>query len=85
MEKELEERILNNSHIPTDEVINDIRDTQTELDELQELLSVYIKDRQKNRFDIIKCEVGIEKRIEFIDFLNQILKYREKNEGRNKE
>jgi hypothetical protein len=64
------------AHIPTAEVEDDIEATQKEIQQMQAELSILIQDRPTNKLDIMKREVGIRRRAEFVESLTCILNYR---------
>lgn len=74
-----EEQIKQNDHISTEEINRDIEDTKREINQMEEELSIFKKDYTRNRLDIMKREVGITNRTEFIKKLESILEYRKKN------
>ena len=74
-----EEQIKQNASIPTAEIEKDIKDTQKEIDAFNSELKVLQSNPVKNRLEIYLREGRILQRQEFIDNLNQILKYRKDN------
>lgn len=65
------------SDIPTEEVKEGIRVTEQELYQLRNELKILEKNPQENRLEIYKRCGKISQRVEFIEKLNFILKYRE--------
>jgi len=63
-------------HISTNEIQQDIADTQAEIDEKNALLAVYRRNPPQYKKEIIFAESGISQRQVFIDKLKAILTYR---------
>jgi hypothetical protein len=68
----------NNDHIPTDEIVRDIADTQREVDDYQEEKVILMRNPPENRVRIYMLEGKISQRENFISTLKQILEYRKK-------
>ena len=71
-----EEQIKKNEHIPTNEIEQDIAETQREIDQYEKELEALIGDRQGNKLAIYMREGKISQRKEFISNLQSILDYR---------
>ena len=72
--------MLSNRYIPTEEIFNDIAETQSEIDDFNDIKTVMMKRPQDNRTKIYLLEGKISKRVGFINKLNQILNYRTKSQ-----
>lgn len=68
---------IKNCKISTEEIKSDIADTQKEIDQYENEISVLIKDRHGNRLDIYMREGKVSARKDFINKLKSILEYRE--------
>ena len=68
--------MLSNRYIPTEEIFNDIAETQSEIDDFEDIKTVMMKRPQDNRTKIYLLEGKISKRIDFIKKLEKILKER---------
>lgn len=75
-----QEQIDKVSCIPTEEVEQDKQLTQNEIDQLEKELSILSINKSSNRLEIMKREVGIKDRKDFIQSLDCVLNYR-KNKG----
>ena len=73
-----EETVEANKVISTEEVINDLRITRSEVETYQAELDVLRKNPVENRLQIYLREGKILKRIEFIENLERLLEYRQK-------
>jgi len=62
--------------ISNDEILNDIKDTEEEIKDLQDELVILKRNRQDNRLRIYVAEGRISQRLEFIKDLRFILDYR---------
>jgi hypothetical protein len=71
-----EEQIKQNEHIPTNEIEQDIAETQREIDQYEKELDALIGDRQGNKLAIYMREGKISQRKEFVGNLQSILDYR---------
>lgn len=71
-----EEQIKKNEHIPTNEIEQDIAETQREIDQYQKELDALVSDRFGNKLAIYMREGKISQRKEFISNLQSILDYR---------
>lgn len=71
-----EEQIKQNEHIPTNEIEQDIAETQREIDQYEKELDALIGDRQGNKLAIYMREGKISQRKEFVSNLQSILDYR---------
>jgi len=71
-----EEQIKKNEHIPTNEIEQDIAETQREIDQYEKELEALIGNRQGNKLAIYMREGKISQRKEFISNLQSILDYR---------
>ena len=71
-----EEQIRGNDGISTEEIRQDIENTQKEIDQYEIELSTLLQNIQENRIGIYMREGKITKRKVFINILNQILDYR---------
>ena len=67
-----------NSHIPTEEIEQDIKDTQNEIDDYQDEKDILMRNPQDNRARIYLLEGKISKREDFINNLNKLLEQRNK-------
>ena len=67
-----------NSHIPTEEIEQDIKDTQNEIDDYQDEKDILMRNPQDNRARIYSLEGKISKREDFINNLNKLLEQRNK-------
>jgi len=74
-----EEQIKKNVHIPLNEIEQDIKDTQAEIDQYKNELVALRKNPQENRLSIYMNEGRILKREEFIENLKTIMVYKTKN------
>ena len=86
MKKEKIEKIVERSkHIPTDEIKQDILDTQNEITQMEkeaEFLASTPMGMQETRWNHMRADArisGIEDRKKFIEKLQAILDFREKN------
>jgi len=70
-------------HIPTEQILKDIKDTQEEIDDFKAEREILRKRPQENRLRLYLLDPKIAEREKFIENLNQILKYRKevKNES----
>jgi hypothetical protein len=66
----------NNSHIPTEEILEDIAITQKEIEELQAEKNVFYKNSSKHRINIMITEKEIKERIDFVNNLKCVLESR---------
>lgn len=71
-----EKQIKQNEHIPTNEIEQDIAETQKEIDQYEKELDALIGDRQGNKLAIYMREGKISQRKEFVNNLQSILDYR---------
>ena len=71
-----EEQIKQNDNIPTNQIEQNIKDTEREIEQYQKELDALIGDRQGNKLAIYMREGKIIQRKEFVDNLNSILNYR---------
>ena len=83
MPKLSEEQIKANSHIPTNEIKQDLADTQKEIADFQDEKNVLMRNPRENRTRIYLLEGRIIQRQEFVAKLNQILDYRELSQPHN--
>ena len=60
----------------TEEILKDIAITQKEIEELQAEKDVFYKNPSKHRLNIMITEKEIKERIDFVNNLKFILKYR---------
>ena len=67
----------NNDHIPTSEVLQDINDTQKEIDNYRDEKEVLMRNPQSNRLRIYMIDGQISQREQFINQLNEIIKERQ--------
>lgn len=63
-------------HIPTDEIIKDIKDTEKEVTDYEDELEVLMRNPRENKLRIYMIEGNLLKHREFIIKLNEIKKYR---------
>ena len=68
---------MKNEHIPTEEVIQDIKDTQKEVDDFRDEKAVLMRNPQNNRVKIYMLEGKISQRETFIKQLNVLLSERQ--------
>jgi len=68
---------MKNEHIPTEEVIQDIKDTQKEVDDFRDEEAVLMRNPQDNRVKIYMLEGKISQREKFIKQLNVLLSERQ--------
>ena len=68
-----EEQIKQNEHIPTNEIEQDIAETQREVDQYQKELDALVGDRVGNKLSIYMRVGKISQRKEFISNLQSIL------------
>ena len=73
-----EEQCKQNDNIPTEEIKQDIIDTQMEIGLYEDELIMLGKDRVGNKVPIYMNQGRISKRKTFIENLNSILEYRTK-------
>lgn len=71
-----EEKILQNSHIGTQDIKQDIADTEKEIIDMQDEHEVLMRNPTENKLRIYFLEGGIASRKHFIEDLNSILEYR---------
>ena len=64
----------NNSHIPFEEMLQDLKDTQKEIDQFYEEIDVLSKDRERNKLAIYINEGRIGQHREFEMQLKRIIK-----------
>ena len=64
---------MNNDHIPTEEIEQDIADTQREINDYQDEKEILMRSPQENRTRIYLLEGRISQRETFIKQLNKIL------------
>ena len=76
MKKLTEEQIKLNDSIPTSEILQDIEDTQNEINDFQAEKDILMKRPTENKVRIYLLEGNILKRQDFIGELNQIIDYR---------
>ena len=69
-------QIKDNDHISTEEINQDIIDTQNEINDYQDEKDVLMRNPQENRTRIYLLDGKIKQRIDFISKLNQIIDYR---------
>ncbi len=81
MKKLTEDQIKSNSNVPTDEIKQDIVDTQSEVDDYYAEKKILMKNPPENKIRIYFLEARINIRSSFIDRLNQIINYRKNNKG----
>lgn len=72
-------QILDKSHISDDEIKQDIKDTQDEIDIYRKELEILMKNPVENKADIYMREGRISSRQHFINQLKEILEYRLKS------
>jgi hypothetical protein len=65
---------MNNSHIPLEDMLNDLRITNEEIMEFEEENKVLSKNRERNRVQIYMNEGRILQRLKFVSQLEQIIK-----------
>jgi len=70
------EQLKLNDHIPTETILLDIADTQTEINNYQDEKDILMRNPHENKVRIYMLEGRILKRKDFIEKLNQILEYR---------
>ena len=78
MIKLTEEQLKSNDNIPTSEIQVDIADTEKEIKDYQDEKDILMRNLHENKVRIYMLEGRILQRQEFIDKLNQIIKYRER-------
>ncbi len=71
-----DEKCKQNDNVLTSVIIQDINDTQREIDQFQNELDALMGDTQSNKLAIYMREGKISKRKEFVIDLNSILEYR---------
>ena len=71
-----EKQCKQNEHISTNEIEQDINDTQIEINQFKQELNILTKNPQENRLPIYMREGKIVQRKEFIEKLTSILEYR---------
>ena len=64
----------NNSHIPLEEMLQDLKDTQKEIQQFYEEIDVLSKDRERNKLAIYINEGRIGQHREFEMQLKRIIK-----------
>ena len=64
----------NNSHIPLEEMLQDLKDTQKEIEQFYEEIDVLSKDRERNKLAIYINEGRIGQHREFEMQLKRIIK-----------
>ncbi len=74
------EQIEQNDRIPDSELLVDIDDTEREIKDFQDEKDILMRNPPENKVRIYMLEGEILKREEFIEKLNQILKYRTKGD-----
>jgi hypothetical protein len=67
-------KFMNNSHIPLEDMLNDLRITNEEIMEFEEENKVLSKNRERNRVQIYMNEGRILQRLKFVSQLEQIIK-----------
>ena len=65
-------------HIPTSEILQDINDTQKEIDQYEKELDSLLENRSENKLDIYMREGKVSTRKDFVKKLNSIIDYRNK-------
>jgi len=70
------EQIEQNNHIPIDEMLTDIADTEREIKDFQDEKDILMRNPVDNKVRIYMLEGKISQREEFVNKLNQILEYR---------
>ncbi len=66
------------NHIPTEEILQDIKDTKKEANHFESDLNVLRQDTQNNRVTIYIKESHLAERKNLINTLNKIINYRNK-------
>ena len=74
-----EKLILQNSDIPTSQIVEDIEITEKELKDFQDEYDVLYRNPQQNKVRLYMLSGHIHQHQEFIDMLKEILEYRSKN------
>ena len=69
-------QIESSAHISTEEVKQDIQDTEREVMDMRDELAVLMRNPPQNKVRIYFLEGGIHQREHFIKKLNEILEYR---------
>lgn len=64
---------MNNSHIPLEEMLNDLKITNEEIKEFEEENKVLSKNRERNRVQIYMNEGRILQRQKFVFQLEQVI------------
>jgi len=70
---------MNNDHIPTEEINQDIKDTQKEVDDFRDEKDVLMRNPQENKLRIYMLEGKINQEEAFIKKLYIILSERKTN------
>lgn len=81
-ERLTKKQIESNSHIPTNEILTDINDTEREIKDFQDEKDILMRNPVDNKVRIYMLEGRILERQEFIEKLNQIIAYRERKDSK---
>jgi hypothetical protein len=66
-------KVMNNSHIPLEDMLDDLRITNEEIMEFEEENKVLSKNRERNRVQIYMNEGRILQRQKFVSQLEQLI------------
>jgi len=64
-------------HIPTDEIVQDIKDTEREVKDYNDELEILMRNPPQNKLRIYMIEGHILQHKELIEKLNKIIRFRE--------
>ncbi len=73
------------NHIPTEEIEQDLKDTELEIEDFQTEIDALSVNRERNRLELYIREGKIIQRRDFISKLNSILAYRKSKEPKGLE